>query len=154
MEAVIKREPQKKGKANFKNMMQAVQSSKQSNEDSAENIENEEELGDQRIVPLEEIQSIYKTLKLRPRHFTFSNEGDIIPDEPFIDIQNEMLTREMRPGCILLSDSGKKAKLHKLPTDDIPFLYEFNQYNELVVFCAIEARQRLLKDQINKNKDQ
>ena len=95
---------------------------------------------------MEEIKEIYKKLNVRPRHFTFSRDGDSIPDEPFIDIQNEMLVREMRPGCILVHDSGKKAKLHKLPTDDIPFLYEFNQYNELVIFCAIEASKRVRRE--------
>ena len=54
----------------------------------------------------------------------------------------------MRPGYILLNDGGPKAKLNKMPTDDIPFLYEFNQYNELIIFCAIEARARIMRQQL------
>ena len=46
---------------------------------------------------------------------------------------------------MLLQDGKKKAKLHKMPTDDIPFLFEFNQYNELIIFCVIEARARITK---------
>ena len=64
-----------------------------------------------------------------------------------------MLLREERPGLVLLEhlkEEGKspeKAKLHKTPAEEVPFLYEFNEYNEVVIHCAIEARIRADKEQ-------
>ena len=141
VQAVIQRERKERGGVG--KMLKAMRNSNQPTIDPNETIDS-----DQRLVPLEEIEKLYKTLKIRKRAFHFYDPDDLIPEEPYIDIQYEMLDREMKPGYIALSDQGAKAKLKKMPTDDIPFLYEFNSYNELVLFCAIEARYRKVRQSI------
>jgi len=57
-----------------------------STEGTIENEDLEEELGDQRKIPLAEILEIYPKLNLRKKDIHTAAIGENVPDEPYIDI--------------------------------------------------------------------
>ena len=49
--------------------------------------------GDERLIPINEILEIYSNIGIRKKEFIFFDPNDILPEEPYIDLQQEMLLR-------------------------------------------------------------
>ena len=111
--------------------------------------------GEERLIPLEEIEEIYVTHNCRMIKFEVPEEFKDsvgLPPSPYIDVMDEMKKLESKPSNVMVDTDkkGSNAILNNL-NDANPNEYEFNAFRELILLCIIETKKRIVES--NKTSD-